>query len=136
MYEVSVQGHFSAAHNLRGYRGDCERLHGHNWRVRVAVAAGRLDRQGLAVDFRELKRALAAVLGELDHRYLNRDVRDFADGGLNPSTENLAGWIAGRLSAPRLLPKGVLVARVTVWESPGCSATFVGGAGGRRRGRR
>jgi 6-pyruvoyltetrahydropterin/6-carboxytetrahydropterin synthase len=132
MYEVSVQGHFSAAHNLRGYRGDCERLHGHNWRVRATVAAARLDAQGLAVDFRALKRALAKILAALDHRYLNRDVPDFADGGLNPTTENLAAWIAGKLSAPRALPKGVAVARVTVWESPGCSATFVADARGRK----
>ena len=124
MYEVTIEGHFAAAHNLRGYRGDCERLHGHNWRVRVAVRAERLSPEGLAVDFRELRRMLKAVLGEIDHRYLNKDVPEFADGADTPTTENLARMIFERLGAPGRLPANVRVERVTVWESPGCSASF------------
>ena len=125
MYEVCVEGRFAAAHHLRGYRGNCERLHGHNWRVQAVVRAGRLDAVGLAVDFRELRRALAAALDEFDHRYLNQDVPAFAPGAANPSTENLARVVFERLAAPGALPEGVRPARVTVWESPGCSATYL-----------
>ena len=124
MYEVSVEGRFAAAHRLRGYPGDCERLHGHNWRVQVVVRAEKLDAQGLAVDFRALKAALQAVLEKFDHRYLNQDVPELAEGGLNPTTENLARLVFESLSAEGRLPAGVGLARVTVWESPGCSATF------------
>ena len=124
MYEVSVEGRFAAAHRLRGYPGDCERLHGHNWRVRAVVRAGELDALGMAVDFRALKAALGAILDEFDHRYLNQDVPALAEGGLNPTTENLARLVAEKLAAPGRLPAGAEVARVTVWESPGCSATF------------
>ena len=124
MYEVSVEGRFAAAHNLRGYQGDCERLHGHNWRVQAVVRAERLDPQGLAVDFRALKAALRAVLAGFDHCYLNQDVPELAEGGLNPTTENLARLVCEKLSAKGRLPAGIAVERVTVWESPGCSATF------------
>jgi 6-pyruvoyltetrahydropterin/6-carboxytetrahydropterin synthase len=124
MYEVTVEGHFSAAHSLVGYHGDCERLHGHNYRVRVAVRAPQLGPDGLALDFRDLKRALGAALGELDHRHINSDVPEFGPGRLNPSAENLARFVFGRLADGRL-PGGLRPARVTVWESPGCSATYL-----------
>ena len=124
MYEVSVEGHFAAAHNLRGYQGNCEHLHGHNWRVKATVRASCLDPIGMAVDFRVLKRAMARILDELDHKYLNKDVPAFRDGAANPTTENLAREIFGQLGAPGVLPDGVRPWRVTVWESPGCSASY------------
>jgi 6-pyruvoyltetrahydropterin/6-carboxytetrahydropterin synthase len=125
VYEVSVEGRFSAAHNLRGYRGDCERLHGHNYQVQAAVRVAQLAPDGLAIDFRDLKAALGAVLAELDHRHLNADVPEFAAGGLNPSAENLARFVFERL-AGQGLPNGARPARVTVWESPGCAVTYEG----------
>jgi 6-pyruvoyltetrahydropterin/6-carboxytetrahydropterin synthase len=124
MYEVSVEGHFAAAHNLRGYQGNCEHLHGHNWRVKATVSAACLGSVGMAVDFRVLKRALATILDEFDHKYLNKDVPAFREGAENPTTENLAREIFGRLGAPGVLPEGVRPVRVTVWESPGCSASY------------
>ena len=123
MYEVSVEGRFSAAHNLREYRGDCERLHGHNYRVRAAVRVADLGPDGLALDFRDLKAALGEILRGLDHKYLNQDVPDFGEGKLNPTTENLARLICERLAAAGL-PAGARPARVTVWESPGSAVTF------------
>jgi 6-pyruvoyltetrahydropterin/6-carboxytetrahydropterin synthase len=123
VYEVSVEGRFSAAHNLREYQGDCERLHGHNYQVRAAVRVAETGADGLAVDFRDLKAALGEVLEDLDHRYLNEDVPDFAEGKMNPTTENLARFVFDRLAA-RELSAGVRVSAVTVWESPGCSVTY------------
>jgi 6-pyruvoyltetrahydropterin/6-carboxytetrahydropterin synthase len=123
VYEVTVEGRFSAAHNLRDYQGDCERLHGHNYQVRATVRVEQLGADGLGVDFRELKAALEEVLDELDHRYLNKDVADFAEGGLNPTTENLAKLVFDRL-AGKSLSNGARPRAVTVWESPGCSVTF------------
>ena len=122
MYELSVEDHFAAAHSLRGYQGECERLHGHNWRVEVRLSAEGLDDLGMVLDFRDLKSALGAVLDELDHRHLN-EVPPF--DRLNPTTENLCRHIADRLREG--LPAHVAVQRVTCWESERCSASYMPG---------
>jgi len=123
MFEVTVESVFSAAHRLRGYEGACERLHGHNYRVEAAVSGRDLGPAGMLVDFKEIKRALAGVLGRLDHRCLNDDLADFGAGGLNPTAENIAPWVAGKLAAA--LPGGARLARVRVWESDTSAATYV-----------
>ena len=56
MYELSIQTSFSAAHRLRNYQGDCEALHGHNWKVQVTVQSRTLNDIGLAIDFKTLKK--------------------------------------------------------------------------------
>ena len=125
MFEVTVESSFAAAHRLRDYDGACERLHGHNYRVAVTVRGGDVGPSGMLVDFKELKGALAEVVGPLDHRCLNDDIADFAEGKLNPTAENIARWIAERLAAA--LPGGASPARVTVWESETSRATYVPG---------
>jgi 6-pyruvoyltetrahydropterin/6-carboxytetrahydropterin synthase len=118
-FELTIESQFSAAHRLREYNGDCERLHGHNWQVRVTVRSSRLDRLGMIVDFRTLKRIVREVLGEFDHAYLN-DLPRFAER--NPTTEHMAESISCEVA--ERLPDGVEVAEVTAWETPGCSATY------------
>ena len=71
VYTLTVRTSFAAAHRLRGYEGDCENLHGHNWMVEVTVATEVLDARGIAVDFRAMKNALSRLLARLDHRYVN-----------------------------------------------------------------
>ena len=122
MYELTVEATFAAAHNLREYQGECEHLHGHNWRVEVCVAADELGRLGMLMDFRDLKAALSGVLQDLDHTYLN-DVPPFDE--LNPTTENLCRHIAGRLAEK--LPCNVSIRRVSCWESDNCGASYIPG---------
>ncbi len=62
MYEVSVDETFAAAHNLRGYKGKCEDLHGHNYKVRVTLAGKELDSVGLLYDFVHLKQVIQSVI--------------------------------------------------------------------------
>lgn len=119
MYRLEVDDDFSAAHQLREYKGKCENLHGHNWKVRLAVAGTELNAEGLLVDFGDLKRVLKTVLEELDHRLLN-EVPPFDT--INPTSELLARHIAERV-APSL-PAHAAVHAVTVWESDRCSATY------------
>lgn len=118
-YELLIQDWFSAAHNLREYKGKCEKLHGHNWRVDVRLESDRLDNQGMVLDFKEGKRILAEALDPFDHAYLN-EVPPF--DGLNPSSENLARVIAEAVA--KRLPEGVRVAGVTTWESDCCAASY------------
>lgn len=120
MYELSARGHFAAAHRLRGYQGECENLHGHNWQVEVRLAGRDLDELGMLVDFRDLKRELKDILQVLDHKYLN-DVPPFDQ--INPTTENICRYIAGEMAGK--LPRRVSIRRVTCWESEGCSASYL-----------
>jgi len=112
-YQLRVQTEFAAAHALRGYAGSCSRLHGHNWRIEVEVGARALDEIGMAIDFREIKRAAHEIAGELDHRYLNK-IEPFTE--LNPTAENIAAHCYAALRA-RLDRPGVAVQAVTVWEN-------------------
>ncbi len=120
MFQLQCEADFSAAHRLREYNGECEKLHGHNWRVRVTVESERVDHLGMVIDFRELKRLLGEVLEKMDHAYLN-ELEMFSDR--NPTTENLSKFVYEELSG-RLEDKEVRMAEVTAWESPGCSATY------------
>ena len=90
MFELMIETNFSAAHQLRGYKGQCEKLHGHNWKVQVYVLAEKLNEIELAMDFHELKRLTEEVLAPLDHGFLN-DIFPFTEK--NPSSENIAKWI-------------------------------------------
>jgi 6-pyruvoyltetrahydropterin/6-carboxytetrahydropterin synthase len=114
MYQISIEQHFDAAHFLRGYRGKCEALHGHRFRVVVRVKAAKVDDIGLAYDFVELKRQLSEILARFDHTCLN-DVPPFDK--INPSSENIASAIYNELQ-PKLAGAPVSLACVEVWESP------------------
>jgi len=120
MYELHVNSRFAAAHNLRGYKGACERLHGHNWRVEAVLTAGKLDEMGMVADFRDLKKALGEILDDYDHRYLN-ELPQFEKA--NPTTENIARFIAESLAGK--LPDGVTVRSIAVWESENCCARYI-----------
>jgi 6-pyruvoyltetrahydropterin/6-carboxytetrahydropterin synthase len=121
MYEMTIETGFSGAHVLRGYAGKCGRLHGHNWKVAVTVAAERLDEVGMGLDFSRLKDETRAVLAQVDHTHLN-EVFPFTE--LNPTAENIARWVWEMLEK-RLEDRAVAVTRVRVWESESASATFV-----------
>ncbi len=121
MYYLTIHTQFAAAHNLIHYQGDCENLHGHNWKVEVTVAARKLDKSGLGVDFKILKRETNCQLDLLDHKYLN-DLPDFRE--LSPSSENIARFLFERLQG--VLDDGnVSVEKVTVWESDHACASYV-----------
>jgi 6-pyruvoyltetrahydropterin/6-carboxytetrahydropterin synthase len=120
MYELMVESKFAAAHQLRGYQGKCEKLHGHNWRVTIAVSAERLDEQGLALDFHILKKSLREVLDQLEHTCLN-EIFPFTQ--INPTSENVAKWIYDNM-AKKVEDDNIEVSSVTVWESDTASASY------------
>lgn len=120
MFELMVETTFAAAHQLRGYKGKCERVHGHNWKVQVHVVAERLNDIDIAMDFHDLKNILNEVIEPLDHSFLN-DIFPFTEK--NPSSENMAKWIYDFLNK-KLPNEQVQVSAVTVWESDSASATY------------
>ncbi len=116
MYSVKVEAYFSSAHNLREYKGKCEELHGHNWKVELAVSQVKLDKAGMVADFKRLKEKLNKVLDILDHKYLNN--LDYFKK-VNPTSENIAQYIYERLKN-----QIAGISSVTVWESENTSATY------------
>ena len=120
MYRLMIKTSFAAAHNLINYQGDCENLHGHNWRVEVTVAAKELDMAGLGIDFKILKKQTNLLLDELDHKYLN-DLEAFKEA--SPSSENISRHLFERLSIT-LNNENVTVEQVNVWESENACASY------------
>jgi len=120
VFEISVDYSFAAGHALRGYKGKCENVHGHNYKVRVTVAGEQLNSIGLLMDFIDLRSALKALAEQLDHRFMN-DIPPFDK--LNPSAENLAKYFCDELEA-QVQKQGLHMQSVTVWETDTTSATY------------
>ena len=121
MFEVSVQQTFAAGHALRNYRGKCENVHGHNYRIEITVQGERLAPNGLLVDFIELKRVMKDTIDYLDHRFIN-DLEPFTE--VNPSAENIAKFFHDRISAGLRTEVPVRIAEVKVWETDTSSAVY------------
>ena len=120
VFEVYVKTHFAAAHSLKGYAGDCARIHGHNWTIEVFVKCKELDEIGIGIDFRDIKRAVKDVIQDLDHAHLN-DLPAFKE--VNPSSENIAKLIYHEL-CKKLNSDSVQISRVKASETPGTGATY------------
>jgi len=101
---------FEAAHWLphvpEGHK--CKRMHGHNYKIDVAVA-GALDERGFVLDYAELDAVVQPIIDRLDHRCLN-DI----PGLENPTSEILAIWLRDCIKAS--LP--VFSPEIKVWETP------------------
>jgi 6-pyruvoyltetrahydropterin/6-carboxytetrahydropterin synthase len=100
---------FEAAHHLpqapQGHK--CRRLHGHSFRVEIAVE-GEVDPvTGWFLDYGVIREKVEPIRLELDHYCLN----DVA-GLENPTSEHVARWIWDRLKPG--LPS---LARITVHET-------------------
>ena len=112
-YTLKVVTDFAAAHSLRGYPGDCSKMHGHNWKVEAEVVATALDEIGIGIDFKTIRHHTKAVCDRLDHEYLN-EISPFDQ--INPTAENIAAHIYQALSE-RLNGETVRVHAITIWET-------------------
>jgi len=122
MFELKIVTRFAAAHQLKMVSQKCENLHGHNWKVEVRVAGEKLNPAGVLVDFGELKKHVAEIINELDHRFLNET--DFFNNNTPPSSENIAFFIAKGLEK-KLAGTGAAVTRVSACESDDACATYI-----------
>jgi 6-pyruvoyltetrahydropterin/6-carboxytetrahydropterin synthase len=120
VFEVYIQTHFSAAHSLRGYPGDCARTHGHNWIIEVFVKCEELNGIGIGIDFRDIKKGVKEVLEGLDHFNLN-ELPAFRE--VNPTSENIAKYLYEGLGE-KLNSEVVKVSKVKVSETPGAGAFY------------
>lgn len=120
MFEISVVMEFSAAHNLRDYKGKCEKLHGHNWQVEVFLASVDLDKGAMVMDFTLVRKNLKQVLKYFDHTYINET--DYFRKN-NPTSENIAKFIFENMTK-KIKGHKCKVTRVSVWETPRSKATY------------
>ena len=122
MFEVAVEQSFASAHALRNYKGRCENVHGHNWKVRVVIEGEKLDAIGMLVDFLDVKSFMGEILDRIDHQFLN-EIPPF--DVINPSAENIAEYfyqqMTGRLADT---PVPVRIREVKIWETEIQSATY------------
>jgi 6-pyruvoyltetrahydropterin/6-carboxytetrahydropterin synthase len=119
MFTVFKDYVFSAGHAIRGHRGGCQNLHGHNYRVRVHVGSRSLDELGMVIDFADLKRIVDDVLGRFDHAVLN-DIPPFDER--NTTAELLAEYVCQEVAGR--LPAGREVRRVEIWETESSCAVY------------
>lgn len=112
MYRLRVETTFDAAHNvLASFKGKCEKLHGHTWKVELFVTGEEANQNGMIIDFGILKSALEKVTKKLDHTYLN-EIKEIG----NPTSENIAKYVFENLK--KILPKTPKLEKIRVWESP------------------
>jgi len=126
VFELYIRTHFSAAHALKGYMGECANVHGHNWIIDVFVRCDRLNHIGIGMDFKDIKQAVNDVLKSedetlrLDHANLG-DHPAFAD--INPTSEHIARYIYKELGK-RINGEGVRISKINVSETPGAGACY------------
>jgi len=121
LFTVTAQTSFTAHHQLTPATGQTEPLHNHNWVVRSAVAAEKLDESGLVVDFHRLEAKMKEVVSPLDGARLE-ELACFE--GVNASAENVAKYIYDKLEP--LLPFRVKLQYVEVCEAADCLAKYSG----------
>ena len=124
MFELMVETTFSAAHRLKTGNKKCERLHGHNWKVQLFLSGNKLNKDGVLLDFKEIKEKLEKVVIPLDHTYLN-EIPFFKK--ISPTSENIAYYLYQKLKVLFAKNKGTKISRFTVWEGDKTSASYFPG---------
>ena len=122
MFEIFVKHHFSAAHKLISYDGECSNLHGHNWLVKVYARTKKLNNIGISLDFKEFKKIAREEIDKFDHVYLNEDPAFIK---VNPTAENIARVLYENLS-DRINDEDLKIHTVEVWESENQGCRYFG----------
>jgi 6-pyruvoyltetrahydropterin/6-carboxytetrahydropterin synthase len=124
--------HFEMAHALYGYDGPCKNIHGHSYELSVTVK-GAVSRQvgakqGMVMDFSDLKKIVTPIIGQLDHATLLNKNTPHKKAGVNelfqklvlvdyqPTCENMLVDIAGKIA--KSLPGNVMLHHLKLKETP------------------
>ncbi len=121
MYEIGITAHFEAAHRLVGDFGPATRMHGHTYRLEVAVSGAVLRPDGTLFNITTLQEAVRDLVAELHYRDLG-EVPGLSE--INTTAENVARFCWERLASP-LRAEGLARLSVRVWENPEAYAAYV-----------
>lgn len=111
--QLSTTFRFAASHFLIKYKGKCENLHGHNYKLIVTIE-GPIKDNDMVMDFKEIKKIVdEKVLESLDHTHLN-------DNFENPTAEKICIWIWDELKEDLPLKK------ITLYETKDYYCTYEG----------
>lgn len=114
---ISREFRFDAAHNLVNYKGKCENLHGHTYKLKVTLAGSSEKDSGMIIDFTQLKKIVSEkVIDKLDHNYLNNILEQ-------STAENMIEWIWNELS-DGLTGGNYVLHELTLWETESSSVTL------------
>ncbi len=119
MFEISVDTHFMASHQLVLADGSKESPHEHIWEVTAFVSSKKLNNTGIVMDFRDLTHKLDDITAPFEKKMLN-NLEYFQK--YNPTAENVAKFIFDRLEP--LLPENVKLSAVSVIEAANCKAKY------------
>ena len=122
MYQLTKSVTFDAAHRLRDYVGKCANLHGHTYKLEVAVTGEKVDEVGMVYDFYDLKKLMQGVVDQLDHKFIN-EIPPYDE--INPTAENMAYQIYQTLRQGLAVQnRKIKLKYVQIWETPTASATY------------
>ncbi|GAB1349327.1 6-carboxytetrahydropterin synthase QueD [Ignavibacteriales bacterium] len=125
--KVSKSFHWEMGHRLPFHQGKCVNLHGHSYRMFLEVE-GDLDKNGLVIDFYDLKRIVNPIIEELDHAFmvssldpdLIKLLNNFSTKRVNvdfhSSVENITKYLLDRISS-NILPNNIHAITATVYET-------------------
>jgi|TARA_Y100000766_G_C18718858_1_gene512800 6-pyruvoyltetrahydropterin/6-carboxytetrahydropterin synthase len=117
-FELRIERTFSAAHAIV-IQGEREPLHGHDWRVLVAVRGPQLDQEELLCDFHAIEQQVDGVIAPFHNANLN-ETTPFDQR--NPTAEAIAEHLHQTLMDR--MPRGASLHRVEIGEAPGCTAVY------------
>ena len=131
MLSVTKIYRFESAHAINGYEGKCQRVHGHSYELHVTMAHQNpvndfIDRQGILIDFKEIKNLSKDAVNHFDHKlllstkYLETFPHLLNDEALitldvEPTAENLLILIRNQIL--QTLPKGYVLKKLVLWET-------------------
>lgn len=127
---------FDAGHRVFQHESKCNHPHGHRYKAEIEVAAPQLDTLGRVMDFGKIKELVGKWIDDnWDHAFLfnynDKETSQFLiNNGFrrygmtrNPTAENMADELSG-IATRKLMPYGMTVVRIRIWETPNCFAEW------------
>lgn len=126
MYTIDKTFRFEAAHQLNGLppTHQCSRLHGHSYRVTIAITSNELEKEGWIKDFSDFAPFKTLLDTDFDHRFLNDVLKEHAGEEIPSTSENLAKFFFYWCKQNVPIPPNVSWASVTVSETETTSASY------------